>query len=90
MTPPGSSAARPRPRRCSPGSTGKPFRGPEFARDEETVELYWRVREGLHGLVGRLRPPGTALIVEDVCVPPGPDRRGGRGDPGAARPSTGS
>jgi D-lactate dehydrogenase len=28
------------------------------------------VREGLHGLVGRLRLPGTALIVEDVCVPP--------------------
>ena len=34
------------------------------------VELDWRVREGLHGLIGRLRPPGTALIVEDVCVPP--------------------
>ena len=47
-----------------------PFRGPEFTHDEETIELYWRVREGLHGLVGRLRPPGTALIVEDVCVPP--------------------
>jgi len=25
---------------------------------------------GLHGLIGRLRLPGTALIVEDVCVPP--------------------
>src|SRR6185503_6965864 len=49
---------------------GKPFRGPEFTHDRETIELYWRVREGLHGLVGRLRPPGTALIVEDVCVPP--------------------
>ncbi|MFN8112031.1 MAG: FAD-binding and (Fe-S)-binding domain-containing protein [Solirubrobacterales bacterium] len=48
----------------------KPFRGPEFTHDQETIELYWRVREGLHGLVGRLRPPGTALIVEDVCVPP--------------------
>ena len=32
--------------------------------------MYWRVREGLHGIVGRLRPPGTVLIVEDVCVPP--------------------
>ncbi len=42
----------------------------EFARDEETVELYWRVREGLHGVVGKLRLPGTALIIEDVCVPP--------------------
>jgi len=42
----------------------------EFNRDAEQVELAWRVREGLHGLVGRLRLPGTALIVEDVCVPP--------------------
>jgi len=41
-----------------------------FTRDAEQVELAWRVREGLHGLVGRLRLPGTALIVEDVCVPP--------------------
>ena len=47
-----------------------PFRELEFARDPETVELFWRVREGLHGLIGKLRPPGTALIVEDVCVPP--------------------
>jgi D-lactate dehydrogenase len=42
----------------------------EFTRDPERVELYWRIREGLHGLAGRLRLPGTALIVEDVCVPP--------------------
>ncbi len=42
----------------------------EFTREAEEVELAWRVREGLHGLVGRLRLPGTALIVEDVCVPP--------------------
>jgi D-lactate dehydrogenase len=41
-----------------------------FTRDPEQIELAWRVREGLHGLVGRLRLPGTALIVEDVCVPP--------------------
>lgn len=41
-----------------------------FTRDPEEIELAWRVREGLHGLVGRVRPPGTALIVEDVCVPP--------------------
>jgi D-lactate dehydrogenase len=41
-----------------------------FSRDAEEVELAWRVREGLHGLVGRVRAPGTALIVEDVCVPP--------------------
>ncbi|HTU15546.1 MAG TPA: FAD-binding and (Fe-S)-binding domain-containing protein [Solirubrobacterales bacterium] len=42
----------------------------EFSRDEEVIELNWRVREGLHGLVGKMRLPGTALIVEDVCVPP--------------------
>ncbi|HMJ72588.1 MAG TPA: FAD-binding and (Fe-S)-binding domain-containing protein [Solirubrobacterales bacterium] len=41
-----------------------------FTRDAEEIELAWRVREGLHGLVGRVRTPGTALIVEDVCVPP--------------------
>jgi D-lactate dehydrogenase len=41
-----------------------------FNREAEEIELAWRVREGLHGLVGRLRLPGTALIVEDVCVPP--------------------
>ena len=44
--------------------------GPAFTREPETIEVYWRVREGLHGLVGKLRPPGTSLIVEDVCVPP--------------------
>jgi D-lactate dehydrogenase len=41
-----------------------------FTRDPEAIELAWRVREGLHGLIGKLRLPGTALIVEDVCVPP--------------------
>ncbi len=41
-----------------------------FARDEETVEINWKVREGLHGLIGKMRLPGTALIIEDVCVPP--------------------
>jgi D-lactate dehydrogenase len=47
--------------------TIKPF---DFTREAEEIELAWRVREGLHGLIGRLRMPGTALIVEDVCVPP--------------------
>ena len=41
-----------------------------FTRTRAEIELAWRVREGLHGLIGRLRLPGTALIVEDVCVPP--------------------
>jgi D-lactate dehydrogenase len=42
----------------------------EFTREAQGIELAWRVREGLHGLIGKLRLPGTALIVEDVCVPP--------------------
>jgi D-lactate dehydrogenase len=41
-----------------------------FTREPEEIELAWRVREGLHGLIGKLRLAGTALIVEDVCVPP--------------------
>jgi D-lactate dehydrogenase len=43
---------------------------PAFTREPEEIEIAWRVREGLHGLVGKVRPPGTSLIVEDVCVPP--------------------
>ncbi|HEX3736599.1 MAG TPA: FAD-binding and (Fe-S)-binding domain-containing protein [Solirubrobacterales bacterium] len=43
---------------------------PAFTRDPEEIEMAWRVREGLHGLIGKVRPPGTSLIVEDVCVPP--------------------
>jgi D-lactate dehydrogenase len=42
----------------------------EFTREREKIGVNWRVREGLHGLIGRLRESGTALIVEDVCVPP--------------------
>ncbi|HVO56026.1 MAG TPA: FAD-binding and (Fe-S)-binding domain-containing protein [Solirubrobacterales bacterium] len=50
----------------------------EFTRKSEEIELAWRVREGLHGLIGKLRLPGTALIVEDVCVPPGRIAEGAR------------
>jgi D-lactate dehydrogenase len=46
------------------------IREPDFHRDAETIEMYWTVREGLHGLLGRMRPPGASLIIEDVCVPP--------------------
>lgn len=46
------------------------IRTADFTREREKIGVNWRVREGLHGLVGRLRIPGTALIVEDVCVPP--------------------
>jgi D-lactate dehydrogenase len=46
------------------------LRPPDFTRDPERVEVSWTVREGLHGLIGRFRAPGTSLIIEDVCVPP--------------------
>jgi D-lactate dehydrogenase len=46
------------------------IREPDFTRDEERIEVSWTVREGLHGLIGRFRAPGTSLIIEDVCVPP--------------------
>jgi D-lactate dehydrogenase len=42
-----------------------------WTRDPELTEKYWQVREGLFGLIGKMRPPGTALITEDVCVAPG-------------------
>jgi D-lactate dehydrogenase len=42
----------------------------DFTRDDERIEMAWRVREGMHGLLGKLKPPENALIVEDVCVPP--------------------
>jgi D-lactate dehydrogenase len=46
------------------------IRTPDFTRDLERIEVSWTVREGLHGLIGRFRPPGSSLIIEDVCVPP--------------------
>jgi D-lactate dehydrogenase len=48
----------------------EPIRPLEFSREREEIELTWTVREGLFGLVGRLRQPGSALIIEDVCVRP--------------------
>jgi D-lactate dehydrogenase len=46
------------------------LREPGFTRDPEEIEVAWRVREGMFGLVGKLRPEGTSLIGEDVCVRP--------------------
>jgi D-lactate dehydrogenase len=46
------------------------IRPPDFTRDPERIEVAWTVREGLHGLIGRFKAPGTSLIIEDVCVPP--------------------
>jgi D-lactate dehydrogenase len=43
---------------------------PAFTREAEETETFWRVREGMQGIVGTLRPKGSALIIEDVCVPP--------------------
>lgn len=51
------------------GSAG-PSSDPKWTRDPREIELQWKVREGMHGLVGRLRQPGTSLIIEDVCVRP--------------------
>jgi len=41
----------------------------DFTRDAKAIEIDWRVREGLLGIVGKLRPEGTAVINEDVCFP---------------------
>ncbi len=43
---------------------------PEFTRAAEEIEMLWRVREGMQGLLAAMRPPGVSLIIEDVCVPP--------------------
>src|SRR5271155_3192774 len=42
----------------------------DFTRDAEAIEIDWRIREGLLGIVGKLRPEGTAVLNEDVCFPP--------------------
>ena len=41
-----------------------------FSRDAEDIEMLWRVREGMQGLLAALRPPGITMLIEDVCVPP--------------------
>jgi len=42
----------------------------EFTSVAEAIELAWHVREGLLGLVGKIRPKGSTIITEDVCFPP--------------------
>ncbi len=53
---------------------GRPLIGGEaavrFTRNPEEIELLWRVREGMQGLLAAVRAPGVTLIIEDVCVPP--------------------
>jgi D-lactate dehydrogenase len=42
----------------------------DFTSVAEAIELAWHVREGLLGLVGKIRPKGSTIITEDVCFPP--------------------
>jgi D-lactate dehydrogenase len=42
----------------------------EFTSDDATARFFWYVRANLMAGLGKNRPPGTALIPEDVCVPP--------------------
>jgi D-lactate dehydrogenase len=51
------------------GSAGDGGPG-RFSREAEDIELLWRVREGMQGLLAALRPPGITMLIEDVCVPP--------------------
>jgi D-lactate dehydrogenase len=44
--------------------------GVRFSREPEEIEMLWRVREGMQGLLAAMRPPGVTMIIEDVCVPP--------------------
>ncbi len=50
---------------------GRPLLDPAvFTRAREEIEVFWRVREGMHGLLAAVRQPGVSLVIEDVCVPP--------------------
>lgn len=46
------------------------FEPVRFARDAETHTRLWNMRKGLFPSVCSMRPPGTAVIIEDVCVRP--------------------
>ncbi|HEY5895548.1 MAG TPA: FAD-binding and (Fe-S)-binding domain-containing protein [Chthoniobacterales bacterium] len=41
-----------------------------FTRDPQLAAQFWTVRHGLLPSVGGARPPGSSLILEDVCFPP--------------------
>jgi len=41
-----------------------------FTTDSALREQYWRVRKGLVSSVGALRPAGTAVVTEDIAIPP--------------------
>ena len=42
---------------------------PEFTSDAAERDRHWRLRKGLFPSVGGMRPPGTAVVIEDVVVP---------------------
>ena len=42
---------------------------PAFTTDAAEREERWRLRRGLFPLVGARRPPGTAVVTEDIAVP---------------------
>ena len=44
--------------------------GVHFTRAAGEIEMLWRVREGMQGLLAAWRQPGITMIIEDVCVPP--------------------
>ncbi len=49
---------------------GRPLLAPaDFSRDPRQRDDHWRLRRGLFPSVGALRPPGTAVLIEDVAVP---------------------
>ncbi|MCB4208401.1 FAD-binding and (Fe-S)-binding domain-containing protein [Arthrobacter sp. UM1] len=41
-----------------------------FTRDAAEIAQAWEIRGGLFALLGKQRPQGSALITEDLCVPP--------------------
>ncbi|MGH2892840.1 MAG: FAD-binding and (Fe-S)-binding domain-containing protein [Solirubrobacteraceae bacterium] len=45
-------------------------RDARFSRAAKDIEMLWRVREGMQGLLAAVRPPGITMLIEDVCVPP--------------------
>ena len=46
------------------------LRPSDFTRDETRWSWLDACARGCSGWSGKLRPPGTALITEDVCFPP--------------------
>ena len=47
-----------------------PIAEARFSREHGEVEMLWRVREGMQGLLAAVRGPGVSMIIEDICVPP--------------------